>query len=173
MGTNRTASVEDGLPLGLRFYDTLGKQKRFTFDCARGVSHNEYQYTDGCVLPPFQVVRATIPSEDIDITLVCVDSGDEYDINTLCPDVISALAIVQVEDYDTIVYKADNDCCSLNLGTYGKILAYLVVEDGTNTWYSELFRMDSGLEDAETYYRDWTPSQHRSYSPTELRIWNT
>ena len=168
MPDNPLAKIQDGLPLGLRFYDTLGKQSRWAYECARGVSHNEYQFTDECYVPPFQVVRLSIASTSFTMTLVCVDDETEYDMSVICPDLVNAISIKTVGIYDYITYKYGHDCCEF---PFENVLFYIRLEDGTNTWYSELFRIYSDLDDAETYYRDWTPGSQRWIDGNELRIW--
>jgi len=90
--------LENGLPLGLRFYDALEKQKRWKYTCAQGILHNEFQYTDNCDLPPWQIVRAADPSISIQVTMICADDGSEWDLNTECPDMITDITIA------TLVY---------------------------------------------------------------------
>jgi hypothetical protein len=163
--------IENGLPLSLRIYDALEKQKRFKYTCAQGILHNEYQYTDNCQMPPFQIKRASDPSTDIDVYIICVDSGTEYDMSTECPDLINDIDIITVGAYDYITYPANHVCCGLGFVT--KTLVYLRIEDGVSTWYSELFYIDAGagIGDLDTYYRVWLPGSIRSVDPDDLRIW--
>lgn len=160
--------VKDGLPLGLRFYDTIGKQSRFQYDCRKGVSHNEYQYTDECTLPPFQLVRQSLPGTSIEVTIICVDTGEEYVMSSLCAALIADITIKTIGVYDYITYKGNNACCTF---LFAHALVYLRVEDGSNTWYSELFFIDGNMEDVDTYYRLWTPSDSRTFDGIDLRIW--
>lgn len=162
-------SIENGLPLGLRFYDALEKQKRFKYTCAKGIQHNEYQYTDNCVMPPWQLKRASAISTSIDVFIICVDSGTEWDMDTECPDMISDITLTTVGLYDYITYPASHACCGLPF--FVKTLVYLRVEDGTSTWYSELFYLEPGSGGIDTYYRTWLPGSYRSIDPTDLRIW--
>lgn len=161
--------VRDGLPLGLRFYDTLLKQKRFGYNCRKGVSHKEYQYVDNCNLPPFQIVRNSTYIENIFVTLICVETEEEFDLNTLCPNLIADITIKTIGLYDYITYKSSHVCCSLNVpnGIY-----YLKVDDMVNDWYSELFQIDYEMEDVETFYRLWTAGQVRTDNGLDLRIWD-
>lgn len=162
--------LENGLPLGLRFYDSLEKQKRFKHTCAQGVLHNEYQYTDNCDVPPWQIVRVADPSTTIQVTMICADTGFEWDLNTECPDMITDITLVTIGIYDYITYPATHACCGLGIGT--KTLVYLRVEDTVNTWYSEMFFIDPGTGgDLDTYYRAWLPGHIRSVDPNDLRIW--
>lgn len=160
--------VKDGLPLGLRFYDTLGKQSRFAYDCRKGVAHWEYQYTDECTLPPFQIVRSPAPATSFEITIVCVDTSEEYVMSAVCPALLADLEVKTIGIYDYITYPGNNACCDF---LFAHALVYLVVTDGTNTWYSELFYIDSNMEDVDTYYRLWTPSDSRTFDGIDLRIW--
>lgn len=165
------SDIGNGLPLSLRFYDSLEKQKRFKYTCAQGILHNEYQYTDNCQLPPFQIKRASIPSVTTEVTIICVDDGTEWAMSTECPDLIADITLTTVGSYDYITYPANHACCGLGLFT--KTLVYLRVEDGTNTWYSELFYIDAGagIADLDDYYRVWLPGSIRSVDPDDLRIW--
>ena len=161
--------LKDGLPLGLRIYDTLIKQKRFIYNCRKGVKHYEYQYTDNCTFPPFQIVRASSPQDTFTVTLVCVDTGEEYNINTLCPDMVANISIETIGDYDYIIYPATHDCCDLAVT---KGLFYLKVDDTENDWFSELFWIDADAEDLETFYRLWADGHIRSSEDMDLRIWD-
>ena len=105
--------IKDGLPLGLHFYDTLGKQKRFQYTCLKGVSHMEYQYTDNCTIPPFQIVRASIIGTDISVFLICVDTEEEFDMGTICPALEANISIKTIGTFDYITYPATHACCSL------------------------------------------------------------
>jgi len=161
--------TENGLPLSLRFYDALEKQKRFKYTCAKGVKHNEFQYTGNCDFPPWQIVRVASPSVDIDVFVICVESGFEWQMSVECPDMIADITIQTVGVYDYITYFANHDCCGL--GIIQKTLVYLRVEDGTDSWYSELFWIDPVITDLDTYYRVWLPGNVRSVDPDDLRIW--
>ncbi len=161
-------TVQNGLPLGLRFYDSLEKQKRFKYTCAKGILHSEFQYTDNCTVPPWQIRRVADPSLTVDVYMICVDTGDEWDFSVDCPDLINDITITSIGIYDYLVYPASHDCCGL--GIYTRTLVYLRVEDGTSTWYSELFFIDPQT-DIDTYYRVWLPGSYRSIDPNDLRIW--
>lgn len=161
--------IKDGLPLGLRFYDTLGKQKRYQYTCAKGVSHYEYQYADGCTIPPFQLVRGSIASTDISVFLICEDTEEEFDMGTICPALEANISIKTIGSYDYITYPGTHVCCALPF--VGQVLVYVRVEDGTNYWFSEFFWIDMDMEDADTYNRLWIPANDRTFDGTQLRIW--
>jgi hypothetical protein len=150
--------VADGLPLGLRFYDSIGKQKRYQYGCRKGVTHHEYQYSNECYLPPFQIVRNPHPSSDFTLWIVCVDDETEFDTSSVCADIISNITLKTVGYFDYITYPATHGCCNF---PFGKMLVYLKFEDGINTWYSELFWLigteTETIEDPSTYYREWHP----------------
>ena len=159
--------IVNGLPLGLRFYDSEDQQCKYKNTCQKGVTHQEYQYTDACSLPPFQVVRYPIPSVSFDMYLVCSD-GSEYDLNDLCINLVNSLTIATVGLYDYITYLGVHTCCSLPFAT--KALVYIRLTDGTNTWYSEEFYIDpAGVDSGDTNYRLWIAGGIRK-SP-DLRIW--
>lgn len=160
--------IADGLPLGLRFYDTLGKQARFKYQCRKGVLHKEYQYTDLCTLPPFQVLRVASPLDTIYVTLVCLDDETEVVLNSVCPALTSSIVIKTIGAVDYISYLAVHDCCNL---PFTQALVYIRLEDGVNTWYSEPFWVYGDLEDAATYYRDWSPAEPRTFDNIDLRTW--
>ncbi len=163
-------TVENGLPLSLRFYDSLEKQKRFKYTCAKGIIHNEFQYTDNCVMPPWQIKRVATPETDVNVTIICVDTGDEWDMSIECPDLISDIDIKTVGVYDYIIYPGNHSCCGLGIAV--KTLVYLRVEDTVSTWYSELFWIDPGAGiDIDDQYRVWLPGSIRSVDPNDLRIW--
>ena len=160
--------IVNGLPLGLRFYDSEDQQCRYRYTCLKGVKHNEYQYSDACSLPPFQVMRFPIPSVTFDMYLVCVETEAEYDLNTLCPDLVASLTVATVGLYDYITYLGVHNCCTLPFTI--KTLVYIRLEDGTNQWFSELFYIDpSGVDSGDTNYRLWIAGGYR-VSP-DLRIW--
>jgi hypothetical protein len=92
----------NGLHLGLRFYDSEDQQSRYKYTCEKGVNHNEYQYTDNCVMPPFQIVRTPLPATTFDMYLVCVDTEEEFDMSTYCPDMVNSITLKTVGLYDYI-----------------------------------------------------------------------
>lgn len=163
--------IENGLPVGLKFYDDLYKQKRFTYECYKGVRHKEYQYTDNCTLPPFQIRRSTDPSTTKELEIICVDTGEVFDLMALYPSIVDNIGIFSIGAYDYILYYGNHDCMNLDIDQ--KILVYAHFSDGDNDWYSELFWMDPNLTSVEDYYREWTPGQIRKVDSSDLRIWRT
>jgi hypothetical protein len=160
--------IVNGLPLGLRFYDSEDQQSRYKYNCRKGVKHREYQYTDNCSLPPFQVLRSPIPATTFQMYLVCLESGTEYDVNTLCPALVGSITLKTVGIYDYITYLGIHDCCTLPFTI--KTLVYIRLEDGTNEWYSEEFWIDpSGVASGDTNYRLWIAGGVRA--APDLRIW--
>jgi hypothetical protein len=160
--------VVNGLPLGLRFYDSEDQQCRYKYTCQKGVEHNEYQYSDICSLPPFQIVRNPIPSSTFDMYIVCVESLQEIHVNDDCPDLVNSIELKTVGLYDYISYLGVHTCCALPYSR--KTLVYIRLEDGTNEWYSELFWIDpSGVDSGDTNYRLWVAGGVRS--TPDLRIW--
>ena len=159
------------LPLGLRFYDSLEKQKRWHYTCAKGIRHNEYQYADTCDLPPFQIMRTSIPTADCDIYVLCADTGDElFQMSVDCPALLADIQIATVGSYDYVTYPGGHACCNFNVTL--KTLVYLRYEDTDNTLYSELFWIEPKAEgDLDTYYRVWLGNNRRSSDPDDLRIY--
>jgi hypothetical protein len=160
--------VVNGLPLGLRFYDSEDQQCRYKYTCQKGVQHNEYQYADVCSLPPFQIVRNPIPSSTFDLYIVCVESLQEVHVNDDCPDLVNSIELKTVGLYDYISYLGVHTCCALPYSR--KTLVYIRLEDGTNEWFSELFWIDpTGVDSGDTNYRLWIAGGVRS--TPDLRIW--
>ena len=161
-------SIVNGLPLGLRFYDSEDQQCRYKYTCIKGVQHNEYQYSDVCSLPPFQVMRSPIPSITFDLYLVCVESLQEVHVNDECADLVNSITLKTVGMYDYITYTGVHTCCTLPYTR--KTLVYIRLEDGTNEWYSELFWIDpTGVDSGDTDYRLWIAGGIRK--APDLRVW--
>ena len=163
-------SVVNGLPLGLRFYDSEDQQCKYKYTCRKGVHHREYQYTDDCSVPPFQIVRSPIPEDTFTMTIICSDTAAEYDINNICPDLVNSITLKTIGNYDYITYLGSiaHTCCAFGFQT--KSLVYIRLEDGTNEWYSEEFWIDpSGVDTGDTNYRLWIAGGIRS--TPDLRIW--
>ena len=160
--------IINGLPLGLRFYDSEDQQNRYKFTCRKGVKHNEYQYTDNCSLPPFQVMRFPLPTTAMQLYIVCSELGTEYDVNALCPDLTNSITLKTVGMYDYITYLGVHNCCTLPFTL--RTLVYIRLTDGTNEWFSEEFYIEpSGVESGDTDYRLWIAGGIRS--APDLRIW--
>lgn len=161
-------SIVNGLPLGLRFYDSEDQQCRYKYTCLKGVQHQEYQYSDVCSLPPFQIVRTPIPATSFNLYLVCVESLSEVDVNSECPDLVNSITLKTVGTLDYITYLGVHTCCTLPYTR--KTLVYIRLEDGTNEWYSELFWMDpTGVSSGDTDYRLWIAGGLRK--APDLRVW--
>lgn len=161
-------SVVNGLPLGLRFYDSEDQQCKYKYTCRKGVHHQEYQYSSECTLPPFQIVRNPDPSDTFDLYIVCVDTGAEIHVNDVCMDLINSITLKTVGLYDYITYLGVHDCCTF--GFDYKSLVYLRLEDGTNEWFSEEFWIDpTGVDSGDTNYRLWIAGGRRS--APDLRVW--
>lgn len=164
--------VSNGLPLGLRMYDSEDQLSDQKYTCSKGVSHNEYQYTDACTVPPFQVVRASSPLSTFKLYLICVGTGEEYDMDTYCPDMVANIELHSVGLYDYIVYPATHTCCNLAMFTERALVKIRLEEaTGTGKWYSEKFYMDpSGVDVLGTNYRLYMVGGIRASSLTDLRV---
>lgn len=161
-------SIVNGLPLGLRFYDSEDQQCRYKYGCRKGVHHREYQYADNCSLPPFQIMRTPIPADTFDLYIVCVESLQEVYVNDICMDLINSITLKTIGMYDYITYTGVHTCCAFGYDI--KTLVYLRLEDGTNKWYSEEFWIDpSGVDTGDTNYRLWIAGGIRK--TPDLRIW--
>jgi hypothetical protein len=162
--------IVNGLPLGLRFYDSEDQQCKWKYTCVKGVKHQEYQYTDNCSLPPFQVLRSPIPAAVFDLYIICVESGTEWHVNDICAPLVASITLKTVGIYDYITYSGNDyhACCAFPFTL--KTLVYLRLEDGTNEWFSEEFWIDpSGVDAGDTNYRLWIAGGVRS--TPDLRIW--
>jgi hypothetical protein len=164
--------VKNGLPLGLRFYDSEDQLSKEKYTCLKGVSHQEYQYTDSCTVPPFQVMRPSSPILTFKIYIICVGTGDEYDMDSECPDMVSNLQVKSVGLYDYITYFATHTCCNLTIFSTRALVTVRLEEVGsTRKWYSEEFYIDpSGVDVIGTSYRLWMAGGIRKVDLTDLRI---
>lgn len=163
------SNIENGLPLGLKFYDNILKQKRYKYECRKGVMHNEYQYTDLCTIPPFQIRRSYNPIEDKELKIICVDTGEITDLIALLPAIADNIEIQTIGLYDYITYFGTHVCMNLSLDR--KALFYATFSDTESTWYSELFWIDPDFEEVTTYYRLWAATNIRDSGAGDLRIY--
>ena len=163
--------INDGLILPFRFYDSLDKQMRYR-GCGRydqdEIVHNEYLISYGCKLLPFQIKRTTDPSETLNLSIVNINTDVETDLTAFV--VSSDWDITTVGEFDFITYFGRNDIedagCLIDECVY-----YAKFNDGTYTWYSELFKVvQSGFDSSE--YRIWskTVGSFREWDEDELRI---
>lgn len=165
--------VKNGLPLGLRFYDSEDQLSKEKYTCLKGVSHQEYQYTDSCTVPPFELMRPASPLAVFKIYIICVGTGDEYDMDSECPDMVNNLELHSVGLFDYIVYPATHACCNLAMFSARALVTVRVEEvGGSMKWYSEEFYIDpSGVQVQGTNYRLWMAGGRRSVDLTDLRVW--
>jgi len=163
--------INDGLILPFRFYDSIDKQMRYR-GCGRWeqneIRHNEYLISYGCRLLPFQIRRASDPSTTTNLSIVNVHTDVETDLTA---DVAAAdWDITTVGEFDHITYFGNNDIedggCLIDECIY-----YAKFNDGTHTWYSELFRVVQSGFDA-TEYRIWSKARGalREWDTDDLRI---
>ena len=164
--------INDGLILPFRFYDALEKQMRFR-GCGRYaeqglIRHDEYLIAYGCRLLPFQIVRATDPSTTTNLSIFNVRDGVETDLTAFVP--AADWDITTVGEWDYITYfgnlDIDDGGCPIDTCLY-----YATFNDGTYTWYSELFNVvQSGF--SSTDYRIWSIAigAFREWDADELRI---
>ena len=166
-------SLKNGLPLGLRMYDSEDQLSDQKYTCSKGVSHNEYQYTDSCTLPPFQVVRANALISTFKLYVICVGTQEEFDMDTYCPDMVANLQLTTVGLYDYIVYPATHACCNLSIFSERALVTIRLEEvGGTGKWYSEKFYIDpSGVDVIGSSYRLYMAGGIRKASLTDLRVY--
>jgi len=163
--------INDGLILPFRFYDSLDKQMRYR-GCGRyeqdEIVHNEYLISYGCRLLPFQIKRATDPTETTNLSIVNINTGVETDLTA---DINAAdWDITTHGEFDFITYFGRNDIedggCLIDECVY-----YAKFNDGTYTWYSELFKVvQSGFSSTE--YRIYSKARgaFREWDEDDLRI---
>lgn len=165
--------LSNGFPLGLRMYDSEDQLSDQKYSCLKGVSHNEYQYTDSCYLPPFQVIRPVSHITVFKIYIICVGTGVEYDMDTYCPAMVANLELHTVGLYDYIIYPATHNCCNLGIFTERALVTIRLEEvGGTGKWYSEKFYMDpSGVQVRGSDYRLYMMGGIRTTDLTDLRTW--
>jgi len=117
--------------LPLAFYDSFKKQ-----DAAKWYVYGQafaMPYPVG-ELPPFQIIRERTGAAITSASLVRVPDGNTTDV--LAEMQLKGLEVLQPEgeDIDIVLYPSTID---LDYSEYGN--HYLILSDGTNTWYSEYF----------------------------------
>jgi len=133
------------------------------------------------VIMPFQLVRDIATSTTYSIKFYCInDDNEEIDLGVECPCVLDYFRTRTVGSVDYITYlgvegRGDcSDCIADNIPAGGY---YVVVSDGTNTWYSENIRVLGESEFtggiAGENYRKWSDSDIdiRTTDGTTLRIY--
>lgn len=93
-------------------------------------------------LPCFQVIRTGSALEDPITTfnIISIETGNTIDLMGYIN--LSGLVVESFTDYDIISYPALTDMTDI---TIGEGQYYAVMSDGTNTWYSEIFRVEPKL----------------------------
>jgi len=167
------SNLSNGLPLGLRMYDSEDQLSKEKYTCLKGVSHQEYQYTDACSVPPFQVIRESSPITTFKIYIICVGTQEEFDMSTYCAAMVANLEVHSVGLNDYIVYPSTHACCNLTIFDVRALCTIRLEEvGGAGKWYSEEFYLDpSGVEVVGEAYRLWSMSGIRSVDLTDLRIY--
>jgi len=150
--------INDGLILPFRFYTVQEKQMRYR-GCGRyeqdDIRHNEYLISYGCRLLPFQIVRATSPADTTNLSIVNIMTDAEIDLTAAID--AADWSIETIGDVDYITYFGNNDIddggCLID-----ECLYEAKFNDGTYTWYSELFKVvQSGFTSTE--YRIWSEAR--------------
>ena len=159
--------INEGLILPFRFYSDLEKQMRFRgcgrYDTGDEIRHNEYLIVYGCRLLPFQIVRASDPATTTNLSIVNVNTDVETDLTTFVDADDWLIETVGENDYITYLGNEeilDGATCAIDNCVY-----YAKFNDGTSTWYSELFK----VVDVEAVEED----DYRIYSTARgcFRIW--
>ena len=165
--------INEGLILPFRFYDALEKQMRYR-GCGRygtqdEIRHDEYLIVYGCRLLPFQIKRATNPSTTTTLKVINVNTSVETDLTSYVDS--DDWDIRTAGEFDYITYFGNVDILDAGACLFDECIYYATFSDGTNTWYSELFKViQSGF--TETNYRIWSkaPSSLREWQDGEYRI---
>jgi hypothetical protein len=124
--------------LPLAFYDSLEKQNAAKWYAYGQVYAMPFPVGE---LPPFQIIREKTGDAVTAATLVRVSDGSTSDV--LAEMQLKGLEVLQPdgEDLDIVIYPGTISLDYSNLGNH-----YLVLSDGTNTWYSEYFCFRDGTE---------------------------
>ena len=153
--------INDGLILPFRFYDALEKQMRYRgcgrYDEQGDIRHNEYLIMPGCRLLPFQIRRAADPSETTNLAIVNVSNDVETDITAFVNAADWEIETIGAYDYITFFGRneiLDGANCALDNCVY-----YAKFNDGTYTWYSELFKVMDVDAAVDTDYRIWSTAR--------------
>ena len=150
--------INDGLILPFRFYDDVNKQMRYRgcgrYETGDEIIHNEYLITVGCRLLPFQIRRATDPSTTTNLSVVNITTDVETDLTSYVDS--SDWGIETVGEYDYITYFGSSEILDGGNCVFDNCIYYAKFNDGTNTWYSELFRVADVDAEVDNDYRIWS-----------------
>ena len=173
--------INGGLILPFRFYDNIEKQMRYR-GCGRynqdQIRHNEYLLSYGCRLLPFQIIRVSSVSTTKNLSIVSISTGAETDLTSSVN--AAEWDITTIASYDYITYFGKLDFTDVSCPIENDVF-YAKFNDGTSTWYSELFRVvgvgcDEGTGVTEENYRMWNKrtsqgdTNYREWDGTDLRI---
>lgn len=129
------SNISQKLVQPLRIYEAREQQNRFV------VKGRSSLFTLLCPknsLLPFQIKRLRSPLNITSVKLVSVnglEDGSEMEIFSNIP--VSELDVFSFTDEDRVVYYGQEDLTNdLPLGDY-----YLKITDGSQTWYTEVFRV--------------------------------
>ena len=125
--------------LPLPFYDSLSKQqaaKWYTYGQAY-----EHPVPAGFILP-FQIMRSRTGAAITSASIVRVSDGMSTDVLSSLQATGLEVAQPAGEDFDLIVYPGTIEITYSEYGYH-----YLVLSDGTNTWYSDYFCSVAGTDD--------------------------
>lgn len=150
--------INDGLILPFRFYDDINKQMRYRgcgrYETQDMIRHNEYLIVNGCALLPFQIIRPTSVSTTTNLYLVNVNTGVETNITSYVDS--DDWNIETVGEYDYITYYGRIEILNGADCAFDDCIYYAKFNDGTDTWYSELFRVNDVDAAVETDLRVWS-----------------
>lgn len=125
--------------LPLPFYDALEKQQAAKW----------YAYGQGYELPvpvgfilPFQIMRSRTGAAITSVSIVRVSDGNSTDILAQMQNTGLEVAQPDGEDFDLIIYPGTVAITYSEVGYH-----YLILSDGTNTWYSDYFCLVASTAD--------------------------
>jgi|DEB0MinimDraft_6_1074348.scaffolds.fasta_scaffold04236_2 hypothetical protein len=125
--------------LPLPFYDSLSKQQAAKW-YAYGQAY-EYPVPAGFILP-FQIMRSRTGAAITSASIVRVADGNSTDILAQLQNTGLEVAQPTSEDFDLVVYPGTIEITYSEYGYH-----YLVLSDGTNTWYSDYFCSVASTDD--------------------------
>lgn len=110
-------------------------------------------------IPPFQLPNTNMGASITVFKLVHMESGTETDVTAAIATAGLAVSSYVGRNYDLIIYPSNTPLAisPLELGAY-----YAVMEDGTNTWYSELFQMVASV--VEMVRVEWCHQEDFEYN---------
>lgn len=153
--------INNNLLTALPIYDSRDKQfhRSVNYDvCTFELLCSQYR------LLPWQFRRPPSVATITSIKLTCYNEENEYEILADIPS--GDLSYATTSGWDYISYHGAQDLLdTLPCGNY-----YLVITDGTDTWYSEVFKVTDAIDDSDNY-RITRDGVYREHDDDELRVY--